>query len=299
MNRSVITSKNSVRIVGRFAFASAVLTSLLIIYGSWVRASGSGLGCPDWPLCKGVIVPGLEGDTLIEFGHRAFAGFVMLMVFLTTFLSWRRRSVDNALFQLLTLACALILVQAALGGITVLTELHGLVRLAHLSLALGILGLLTWSTIKALGISGSPSPSFGYSSLLLLVGIIVVFAGGSIVASSVSAGCPGIPFCDERSTSYIALQHNLHRISGGILLFLLIISGYLMARAKKSGLPSTKLATMLNHAAAFLVLLQGYIGISFVDDNAMSESLRVLHLTIAMLTMWSLMSLWILSLRNR
>ena len=34
MNRSVITSKNSVRIVGRFAFASAVLTSLLIIYGS-------------------------------------------------------------------------------------------------------------------------------------------------------------------------------------------------------------------------------------------------------------------------
>ena len=83
------------------------------------------------------------------------------------------------------------------------------------------------------------------------------------------------------------------------MLFLLIISGYLMARAKKSGLPSTKLATMLNHAAAFLVLLQGYIGISFVNDNAMSESLRVLHLTIAMLTMWSLMSLWILSLRYR
>ncbi len=72
-----------------------------------------------------------------------------------------------------------------------------------------------------------------------------------------------------------------------------------MARAKKSGLPSTKLATMLNHAAVFLVLLQGYIGMSLVNDNAMSESLRVLHLNIAMLTMWSLMSLWLLSLRYR
>ena len=44
-----------------------------------------------------------------------------------------------------------------------------------------------------------------------------------------------------------------------------------MARAKKSGLPPTKLATMLNHAAAFLVLLQGYIGISFVNDNVISS----------------------------
>lgn len=299
MNPPGLTNKNSVRIVGRFAFFTAALTAVLIVYGSWVRASGSGLGCPDWPLCKGVVIPGLEGDTLIEFGHRVLAGIVMLMLFLTTFLAWRRRSVDKTLFNLLAVACLFIIIQAGLGGVTVLTELDGSVRLAHLSLALTILGLLTGSIIRAYGILGSPSPSFSYSSLMLFVSVILILAGGSIVASAVSAGCPGIPFCDGRSTSSIALQHNLHRIAGGALLVLLFISGFLMSRAKKSTAPPTKLAIMFNHGAAFLVLVQGYVGITFVNGGALSEFLRVMHFGIAMLAMWSLMALWVLTIRAR
>ena len=38
---------------GKSALVASVLTILLIAYGSWVRVSGSGLGCPDWPLCEG------------------------------------------------------------------------------------------------------------------------------------------------------------------------------------------------------------------------------------------------------
>ena len=69
-----------VRRAGLLALVSSVLTVGLIAYGSWVRVSGSGLGCPDWPLCEGVLVPEIQGATAIEFGHRVYAGFTMLLV---------------------------------------------------------------------------------------------------------------------------------------------------------------------------------------------------------------------------
>jgi heme A synthase len=53
------------RRAGQLAMIAAGLTGGLIAYGAWVRVSGSGLGCPDWPLCEGVVIPKLEGDTAI------------------------------------------------------------------------------------------------------------------------------------------------------------------------------------------------------------------------------------------
>ena len=74
------THAANVRRAGWLALVAAVLTLGLIAYGSWVRVSGSGLGCPDWPLCEGVLVPEIEGATAIEFGHRVYAGITMLLV---------------------------------------------------------------------------------------------------------------------------------------------------------------------------------------------------------------------------
>jgi heme A synthase len=54
----------------RLAFATAVLTLILIGIGAYVRATGSGLGCPDWPTCHGGVVPPGSRHSIIEFSHR-------------------------------------------------------------------------------------------------------------------------------------------------------------------------------------------------------------------------------------
>ena len=90
------TSSVQVRRAGQWAAAAAVLTIGLIAYGSWVRATGSGLGCPDWPLCEGVVVPELEGATAIEFGHRVYAGVTMLAVVVASWYAIRGRTVRSA-----------------------------------------------------------------------------------------------------------------------------------------------------------------------------------------------------------
>ena len=111
-----IRSESSTRTAGWCALAAAVLTVGLITYGGWVRASGSGLGCPDWPLCEGAVVPELERATAIEYGHRLFAAVTTLVVMAAAALAFRSRRADPTTFRLLVVAVAVIVAQAGLGA---------------------------------------------------------------------------------------------------------------------------------------------------------------------------------------
>lgn len=75
-----------------FSWSTLIYNILVVIWGAYVRATGSGAGCGShWPLCNGVILPRAEQvETIIEFFHRATSGFALVMVFVL-FL-WGRRS---------------------------------------------------------------------------------------------------------------------------------------------------------------------------------------------------------------
>jgi cytochrome c oxidase assembly protein subunit 15 len=66
----------------RFAWAVLAANLLVILWGAYVRASGSGAGCGShWPLCNGEVVPHSPRiQTVIEFTHRAMSGVALLAV---------------------------------------------------------------------------------------------------------------------------------------------------------------------------------------------------------------------------
>ena len=67
---------------GRYTWLVLAYTVAVILWGAYVRASGSGAGCgAHWPLCNGQVVPRPEQiETIIEFSHRVSSGLSGLLV---------------------------------------------------------------------------------------------------------------------------------------------------------------------------------------------------------------------------
>jgi protoheme IX farnesyltransferase len=132
--------------VSRFAWlatAAAIATFVLIAVGGLVRATDSGLGCPDWPLCFGDWMPPAELHAWIEHSHRLIAavavGPLVGLVALITVFSERRR--DRVLLAAAVAAGVLVIVQAVLGGQVVIQQLRRELVTAHLGMALTVLAM--------------------------------------------------------------------------------------------------------------------------------------------------------------
>jgi protoheme IX farnesyltransferase len=127
----------------KLAIAASIATYVLIAVGGLVRATDSGLGCPDWPLCFGRWMPPADLHAWIEHSHRLVAavavGPLVGAVALITLLSRRRR--DRVLLAAATAAGLLVIVQALLGGQVVIQQLRRELVTAHLAMALSVLAL--------------------------------------------------------------------------------------------------------------------------------------------------------------
>ena len=120
-----------------------ITTFLQVSLGGFVRVSESGLGCPDWPLCHGELIPPFEYHTMIEYSHRltgTILGVYVLVIMSIVLLNYRHQK-----HILVPSICSLILVIFAgiLGGLTVVTELVWWVRLIHLGIAQALIASLT------------------------------------------------------------------------------------------------------------------------------------------------------------
>src|SRR5262249_24948503 len=80
------------RSLARFAWLLVVYNIAVILWGAYVRATGSGAGCGShWPLCNGEIVPrAAQAQTLIEFTHRITSGISLLLVAILAVWTWMR-----------------------------------------------------------------------------------------------------------------------------------------------------------------------------------------------------------------
>ena len=109
----------------RYGWAVLAFNLLVILWGAYVRASGSGAGCgAHWPLCNGEVLPRAPRlETLIELTHRLTSGIALLLVVLQ--LAWARRArpAGDPARRMAHVAMALMLTEALVGAGLVLFEM--------------------------------------------------------------------------------------------------------------------------------------------------------------------------------
>ncbi|HCL29788.1 MAG TPA: hypothetical protein DIC52_15280, partial [Candidatus Latescibacteria bacterium] len=144
---------------GNTAFRIVIVAAIIaavgqVALGGVVRVTDSGLGCPDWPLCHGRLIPPFELHTLIEYSHRLSASTLGFLVLAATIIVWRDPWRSTLAVGATTGALILVGVAAVLGGITVLTELAWWVVLFHLGIAEGVVASLVIAAVA--GWRGGP-----------------------------------------------------------------------------------------------------------------------------------------------
>src|SRR5437879_13917138 len=95
------------------SLAGAAAAYGAVVLGGVVRVSGSGLGCPDWPLCHGHLLPPLQLHVLIEYSHRTVASLASLLILATAAYAWLRLRERRDLLTPATVAAGLLGVQVA------------------------------------------------------------------------------------------------------------------------------------------------------------------------------------------
>ncbi|TPV93467.1 MAG: heme A synthase [Myxococcales bacterium FL481] len=177
----------------RLAWLTVAFTVLVILFGAWVRITGSGAGCGQhWPTCHGEIIPRTDSmQTVIEFTHRLTSGVDGLLALALPILAWRLFPRGHATRRFAVISFALLIVEALLGAGLVVFELveHDAswarlivmpVHLTNTLLLLGAMVLTAWTS------GGHPPPRWrGPAGRIALVGLVttmVVSQLGAITA---------------------------------------------------------------------------------------------------------------------
>lgn len=124
-----------------FASGVAALAYVLICAGALVTSTGSSLSVPDWPLSFGTLFPPMLGGVLFEHSHRLIAGTVAVLTLILAVGAYKKES-DPLVRGLIFTAAGGIVVQAVLGGVTVLMRLPPAVSIAHACLGQSVFCLL-------------------------------------------------------------------------------------------------------------------------------------------------------------
>ncbi len=118
-------SKDRSMRLARLAWLTLGWNVAVILWGAYVRASGSGAGCgAHWPLCNGELVPRAPAvATLVEYTHRLTSGIALLLVLYLAFRVFRERPPRHPARRAAVASVVFILTEAAVGAGLVLFRL--------------------------------------------------------------------------------------------------------------------------------------------------------------------------------
>lgn len=176
--------------VRRAALSALVTSVLIIVTGGAVRLTGSGLGCETWPKCSSdslyaTAEMGVHGA--IEFGNRMLTYVLSAAVGWSIVAARAARPRRRGLSRLAWSQFWLVMGNAVIGGVTVLTELNPYTVAGHFVLATGLLTVATMTWLRAGEGDRRPRPLVG-PPVTRLVWALTVAAGALVAAGTVVTG---------------------------------------------------------------------------------------------------------------
>ena len=292
----------------RLAIFTTAITYLLILVGGLVRASGAGLGCPDWPRCFGSWIPPASAAELppefdpsqfnpmlmwTEYLNRILGVTVGLLILATVVSAWRHHRRDPKILWSSVAALLLTGFQGWLGGRVVAHELAAWIVTVHLIVALVIVSLLLYATVSAFRPLAPSAPSAPSAPLLSAVAVLILvtllqIALGTQVRGRIDAALDAsVPRADALGT--VGVLGSLHRDSALAVVVGALLVAFIVWRQR----PNRSDLQFWAAVAVALALSQIALGIVMAYVS-LAPAAQVGHLTVASLLLGAEMVLLLL-----
>jgi len=258
-----------VKTLARLSWASVAVAFGEVLLGSWTRINGAGMTCPDYPLCRGRLVPAFDGGVVWEWTHRFTALALSALVISVIIIAFRQRGASARFVRAAAVVTgALFVLQILLGAATVRLSNVPASVVWHWGTAMALIASLAALAIFAA--AGQPrqkdSNGAGITGVLAgtaLVAFVTMCIGAYVSSSGAGLACVTIPGCAGNVVVYSDGQfvQMLHRFAAAASL-LAAVAAFALVWVKRPG-ASVRAWTTAGPILVFLQVILGLLNVAF------------------------------------
>ena len=269
----------------QLAVATVGMLGLVVASGAFVRLTGSGLGCDNWPRCGDTPFPAQDFHAVVEFGNRVVALCGIFATLATWHAAWRVRGLPRWVGGAALAAFLGTVAQIPLGGVTVILDLHPLAVMSHFLLALVVVALAVLVAVEAWShATGRGAPVAPRWLRIVAVGGVAA-CGVMVVTGAIATASgphPGADDAVDRLGLEISDTVYVHVRATAVFGIGFLLVGWRLLRSRRDAPGVVRLAGVL----LALLIAQMVIG-EIQYRNALPWGLVLVHVTLAA-AIWAL-----------